>query len=676
MSSYKVLVANRGEIAIRVLRAAEELGWSTVAIYTGNDISHATYADEAVELDNVSRYMDAQYLVDIARRLRCTHVHPAYGFLSENADFATLLAQTSVDGSTPIIFIGPPTEALRTASDKMLARSLATSLQVPVASGTHVQTADDIRSFARSQIGHSRSGSGYPVIIKALDGGGGRGIRIVRQEGEVEDAYKRCLGESPSRQLFVEVAMIGPGWKHVEVQIVGDGTGNVAHLWERECSVQRRFQKIIEVAPSSLPRERVQPLLDASLSMARRLLYRGLGTFEFLVDTKSSDWIFLEVNPRLQVEHTITEEITGVDLVRTSLCLSLPNASLRSIVPHAYPSLPLPNCHAIQLRLTAEDPEKGFQLSTGTMEPSDVAWPGGHGVRVDTWLSSRSRGDGDFVNLPWEIGTDFDSLLAKIIVHAGSFHDASQKAIRALREVRVGKNIKTNLALLAGVVAHPDWRQGTIDTLWLERNLDDVLKLGRQARLRPVAGLRTHSGLISDVASSASSASILIQPGTTFNLSLSPLEERSPSVAQEKHILTVSSVAHNAFPDELSGTLQTSLSPSPLAFHLTRSTSVLSGAAASFESPNPHDPGHVACPLTGKIVELHPALLSQSDGRVKRGETIAVVSVMKMETVITSPVSGQMERLGRGVEEGVIMAEGMLLCILKVDGEGQARSHL
>lgn len=375
-----------------------------------------------------------------------------------------------------------------------------------------------------------------------------------------------------------------------------------------------------------------------------------------------------------------TEEITGVDLVRASLLLSLPNASLKTILPSAYSTLSPPRGHAIQLRLTAEDPTKAFGLSAGTIKSSDVSWPGGHGVRIDTWLSAAPQPEASS-GTSWEIGTDFDSLLAKVIVRGETFQEATQKGLRAIREVQLGKGIKTNVQLLAGVMIHPDWKAGKVDTLWLERFIDAVLDLGREASIRKTTGppIKAQASA-SDSASSAAGGSVLIQPGTTFNLSLTPSDSSS---ATEKHTLTIASVAHNAFPDELSGTLQTSLSSSPFAFHLTRSTSVLGSAAAAFESPNPRDPGHIACPLTGKIVELHPALLGkgdgwvkQGDGWVKQGETLVVISVMKMETVVSAPVSGKVERLGRGVEEGVIMAEGMLLCVFKTDVGEIARSHL
>lgn len=291
-------------------------------------------------------------------------------------------------------------------------------------------------------------------------------------------------------------------------------------------------------------------------------------------------------------------------------------------------------------------------------------------------MSSAPQAEDDS-QVTWEIGTDFDSLLAKIITHGATFEQATQKASRALGETRVGKHIKTNLVLLAGVMLHPDWRAGRIDTLWLERSIDAVLEFGRQASTRKSTNLvAQRSSNDSSSTSSASASSVLIQPGTTFNLSLSSPDSIPSTSDVEKHTLTVSSVAHNAFPEELSGTLQTSLSPTPLAFHLTRSTSVLGAGSASFESPNPRDPGHIPCPLTGKIVELHPALLGKGESSVKQGDTLAIISVMKMETVVSAPVSGTVERLGRGVEEGVIMAEGMLLCVLNVGGAETARSHL
>ncbi|KAF4616510.1 hypothetical protein D9613_008775 [Agrocybe pediades] len=687
----KVLVANRGEIAIRVLRAASELGWDTVALYTENDFSHDTFADQAIKLNTPADYLNVEAIVKAAVNAQCTHIHPGYGFLSESPALPLAL-------DSSITYIGPSPSTLRIASDKMLSRDLADSLNIPIAPGRRVQSAHEAQDFARS--------IGYPVIIKALDGGGGRGIRIVNEEGSLEEAFKRCLGESPSKQLFVEKALTGPGWKHVEVQIIGDGT-DVNHLWERECSVQRRFQKIVEIAPSHLSREDVRPLLDASLKMAKKLQYKGLGTFEFLVnvDTPRRQWVFLEINPRVQVEHTVTgktfeaplnqrsvdalstiEEITGVDLVRAQILLFSPNNKVTLSDLSLLNPPPPPKGHAIQLRITAEDPEKGFQLSPGTLRGRDVNWPGGRGVRVDTWLTSAPI---DGTEEPqWTIGTEFDSLLAKIITKGATFEEATEKAKRSLRELRLGgtngtSKLKTNIAVLLGMLLHHDWRAagGTIDTLWLERNLATVLQLGSnsttKARRRP-KGLdaSVQSTYLPDPGSSPGSGknNVLLQPGSLFHLTLST-PGQTASQSTKKHAITLTTIGQNAFPEALSGSFQsTFLDSKPIEFTLTQSTSASISSSGDFELADPNDPMHVGAPMTGKIVELHAALReaqapSTDDGKrrtlVRKGEPVLVFSVMKMENVIVSPCDGYVRRVGAGVRAGVIIGEGTLICVLE-----------
>ncbi|KAF8055292.1 carboxylase:pyruvate/acetyl-coa/propionyl-CoA [Lyophyllum atratum] len=618
---YKVLVANRGE----------KLGWATVGVYTEGDESHATFADEVVKLSSVSDYLDVGRIVDIAQGSQCTHLHPGYGFLSESPALQQALPAS-------IVFIGPSIETLRTSSDKLLSRNLATSLGIEIAAGTRVTSYHDVHAFARAE--------GFPVMIKALDGGGGRGIRIVDSDDGIQEAFNRCIGESPSRQIFVEKALIGPFWKHIEIQIVGDGSGAVNHLWERECSVQRRFQKVIEFAPSRLPRSVIESLLQSSLKMAAHLNYRGLGTFEYLVNSQTSDWVFLEINPRVQVEHTVTEEIMHIDLVRTQLLLFTPSTTLASLSLAS--SLPLPKGFAVQLRLTAEDPSRSFRLSPGTLNPAAVVWPSGHGIRVDTWLLT---GPFSVDAAPqWTISTEFDSLLAKIIARGNTFEETSQKANRALRELRIGAPISTNCNLLAGVLNHPDWLSGTIDTLWLERNIGETLSHTPTGATVP-----------------APSGNALLYPGTLFQLTLSPSDD---ATSPTKHSLTLSSISHNGFPDRLSGILQTSLSQTPLAFSLSQSTSAAI-ASSAFELANPNDTSHVVSPLTGKIVELHPALVAAKEdvtnehGRiVKKGETLVVLSVMKMESVVTAPYDAPVTRLGKGIKVGVVLGEGTLVCVL------------
>ncbi|KAJ8502625.1 hypothetical protein ONZ45_g11586 [Pleurotus djamor] len=647
----KVLVANRGEITIRILRTAEELGWETATVYTEGDTSHTTFAHEAVKLDSVSDFLNVSRIVEIAKSIQCTHIHPGYGFLSESAVLAAECAKPEVS----LVFIGPSIDTLRIASDKMLSRELAGSVSVNIAPGTRVATSNDVRDFVKKV--------GYPVMIKALDGGGGRGIRVVESEATLEESFKRCLGESPSHQLFVEKALTGPGWKHIEVQIVGDGQGGVTHLWERECSVQRRFQKIVEAAPSSLPRSAIQPLFDASVKLATKLQYKGLGTFEYLVNAQTLEWAFLEINPRVQVEHTITEEITNVDLVRTQFLLSLPSTSLSSlgISSSNYPS----HGYAIQLRITAEDPLQGFRLSPGKISPSDISWPAGRGIRIDTWLNT---GPGTSLTPSWTIGPDFDSLLAKIIVRGASFEEATQKSLRALKEFKLRGEVKTNVELLAGVMSHAAWKEGKIHTLWLESSLDEVMGLGKGVVDSRVAtkGVGADELGVEPLAkaSSGSGGSVMLQPGTVFNLSLTPTEGPSQGVST-KHTLSINSLAHNAFPEQLSGTIQTTLTSSPLTFQLNQSASAAVNSSASIELADPNNASHIGSPLTGKIVELHPALLAKDGPReVKKGDTLAVLSVMKMESVVLAPFSGVVERMGKGIKAGIIINEGTLLAIL------------
>ncbi|KAF8067702.1 carboxylase:pyruvate/acetyl-coa/propionyl-CoA [Lyophyllum atratum] len=631
---HKVLVANRGEIAV----------------YTEGDESHATFAHEAVKLNSVSDYLDVGRIVEIAEG-HCTHLHPGYGFLSESPALQQALPAS-------VVFVGPSIDTLRTSSDKLLSRNLATSLGIKIAAGTRVTSNHDVHAFARAE--------GFPVMIKALDGGGGRGIRIVESDNDIQEAFNRCIGESPSRQIFVEKALIGPFWKHIEIQILGDGSGAVNHLWERECSVQRRFQKVMEFAPSRLPTSVIKSLIESSLKMAAHLIYRGLGTFEYLVNSQTSDWVFLEINPRVQVEHTVTEEIMHIDLVRTQLLLFTPSTTLASLSLASSPALP--KGFAVQLRLTAEDPSRSFRLSPGTLNPAAVVWPSGHGIRVDTWLLTGPFSE-DAVP-QWTISTEFDSLLAKIIARGNTFEETSQKANRALRELRIGAPINTNCNLLAGVLNHPDWLSGTIDTLWLEQNIGEVLRLGKSL-LQPnrfAGALRqTLSHTRTGATVPAPSGNTLLHPGTLFQLTLSPSDD---AMSPTKHNLTLSSISQNGFPDRLSGILQTSLSQTPLAFSLSQSTSAAISSSA-FELANPNDTSHVVSPLTGKIVELHPALVAANEnvtteyGRiVKKGETLVVLSVMKMESVVTAPHDAPVARLGKGIKVGVVLGEGTLVCVL------------
>ena len=333
---------------------------------------------------------------------------------------------------------------------------------------------------------------------------------------------------------------------------------------------------------------------------------------------------------------------------------------------------PLPIAHAIQLRLTAEDPTKGFQLSPGTIDSANIIWPGGNGVRVDTWLTSTPR----FPLRSWSVGTDLDSLLAKIIVRGSSYDEVTARGIRSVLELSLGETVRTNAAVLAGVLLHSDWKSNSIDTLWLERNLDRVLDLGRGAVDARKAPLEISTPTTTSSISNHSGGGIRLQPGSLFNLSFSSSDSTGSSAPPLKHTITLSSIGQNAFPETLTGTLQTSLLPSPIRFSLSQSTSA-AVASDAFELANPNDGNHVGTPLTAKVVELHSALTAASaDGApqpVRKGETLVVLSVMKMENVVLAPFDGFVQRVGKGVRVGVVVGEGTLLCVVERRNEMASR---
>ncbi|WP_406165892.1 carboxyl transferase domain-containing protein [Streptomyces sp. NBC_00996] len=429
MGAAAVLVANRGEIAVRVLRAASELGLRTVAVYADGDDPHLRRADEAVPLKD---YLDADAIVTAARNTGCAFLHPGYGFLSEDAAFARRCAAAG------ITFVGPSPEVLDLFGDKARARALAVRLQVPVLPGTDgAATLDEAREFL----------AGGPLMIKAVGGGGGRGMRVVRSDRELAEAWERCRSEARQSfgrgELYVERLLEGA--RHIEVQIVGDATGAVTHLWERDCSAQRRHQKLIEIAPApELADSTRQMLLSAALRMARATHCTGLVTFEFLVQGEEL-FHFIEANPRLQVEHTVTEEVTGVDLVAAQLRLAA-GGTLEELGLAGPP--PAPRGFAVQTRVNAEvtSADGTVRPSAGRLTRFDV--PTGPGVRVDTAMRAGTQVD-----------VRYDSLLAKVIAHVP--HDvaaACERARRALDEFGIA-GVRTGIPLLRTVLDRPGfWR--------------------------------------------------------------------------------------------------------------------------------------------------------------------------------------------------------------------------
>lgn len=453
----KLLIANRGEIAIRISQTANELGYATIAVYPEDDAEslHVQQADESVQIPGTGAqaYLDIVEIINAAKTCSADAVHPGYGFLSENPDFAKACNDAGIN------FVGPTAEQLSIFGNKAGARALAEELGVPLVPGTNEDTS--LAAVTDFQNQHPDKG----VVIKAISGGGGRGMRIVEDRNDIEKSYERCRSEAKlafgDDRVYVELLI--PRARHIEVQIVGDGIGGVTHLWERDCSTQRQNQKIVEVAPSpDLPDTTRTALLEASVSMASHASYRGVGTFEFLVNADQPDeFFFIEANARLQVEHTVTEAITGLDLVALQLQISAGStlADLGLTTPPAITG------YAIQCRINMETPgKKGlFKPTGGTINVFEP--PTGPGLRVDT-----------FGYAGYKTSTRYDSLLAKLIVHSKSdnFSVCAEKTVRALRQFRL-EGFNVNLPFLRTLVASSDFQDASITTRYVDTNLASLV---------------------------------------------------------------------------------------------------------------------------------------------------------------------------------------------------------
>ncbi len=467
MPFRKLLIANRGEIAIRIARAAAESGLTTVAIHPADDAAslHVRIADHAEQIPGrgARAYLDIEAVIAAAKAAGCDALHPGYGFLSENADLARRCAEEG------ITFVGPSPEALRLFGDKVAAKELAKRCGVPIIAGTvGPSTLEEVQAFFASL------GDKPAVMIKAMAGGGGRGMRVVERAEDLADAYARCQSEAKAAFGYegVYAERLIRNARHIEVQIIGDRHGNVSQLWERECTIQRRNQKLIEIAPSpSLPDGLRSRIVEAAKTLAAAANYDSLGTFEFLVDGEAGEgdgaFAFIEANPRLQVEHTVTEEVLSVDLVRSQLAVA--GGAMLAALGLDQASVPRPLGFAIQLRVNMETMDaKGATKPTGgtlaVFEP-----PSGPGVRVDT-----------FGYAGYTTCAAYDSLLAKVIVHGrGDWAEAVAKASRALREFRVG-GVATNIPLLQAILAHTDFKANRVSTSFIDRHVADLVEAAQQ----------------------------------------------------------------------------------------------------------------------------------------------------------------------------------------------------
>jgi len=468
----KLMAANRGEIATRIVRAASELGIKTTGIYAYEDrfTQHRYKCDQAFALDStkgpVAQYLDIPGIVKICQTNGVQAVHPGYGFLSENENFAKALTKAG------ITFVGPTVSNLTSFGNKATARQIAVDCKVPVVPGSDEAFATV--QAAREWIEDPANNCSYPVIVKALMGGGGRGIRIVLTPDLLESQFTQASNEALNAvgdgRCFVEKYVENP--RHIEVQCLGDGTGDVVHLWDRDCSVQRRHQKVVEIAPAQdVPAAARAAILDDAVRMLEREKYRNAGTVEFLLD-KHGHHYFMEVNPRVQVEHTVTEEVTGIDIVQSQIMIAS-GKTLRDL-GLTQESIPEPtNVFAMQCRVTTEDPSQDFRPDTGTINVFRM--PAGMGIRLD-----------DGPGFPGaQITPHYDSLLVKITAKARNRKEAAAKLVRALKEFRV-RGVKTNKSFLLNVLLHEQFMDGVVDTGFIAANptlLDPLREQDRAQKL-------------------------------------------------------------------------------------------------------------------------------------------------------------------------------------------------
>ncbi|WP_097459023.1 acetyl-CoA carboxylase biotin carboxylase subunit [Mangrovitalea sediminis] len=442
MKIRKVLIANRGEIAVRIARACQEMGIKAVAIHSEADryALHVKKADEAhsIGADPLTGYLNPHHIVNLAVETGCDALHPGYGFLSENATLAAVCRERGIR------FIGPSADVIRKMGDKTEARTAAIAAGVPVTPGSkgNLRDLDDAVKQAEA--------IGYPVMLKATSGGGGRGIRRCNDEKELRQNYERVISEATkafgSADVFLEKCIVNP--RHIEVQVLADSHGNVIHLFERDCSIQRRNQKLIELAPSpQLDEAQRQYIGDLAVRVSREVGYENAGTVEFLL-ADNGDFYFMEMNTRVQVEHTITEQITGVDIVKEQIRIAAGEALRFKQEDIAYKGF------AAQFRINAEDPKNGFLPSFGRI--SRYYSPGGPGVRTDAAIYTG-----------YEIPPYYDSMCAKLIVWAMDWQELIERSQRALNDMSIF-GIKTTIPYYQEILKHEEFRSGSFNTGFVE----------------------------------------------------------------------------------------------------------------------------------------------------------------------------------------------------------------
>ncbi|MDG5758303.1 acetyl-CoA carboxylase biotin carboxylase subunit [Natronococcus sp. A-GB1] len=589
----KLLVANRGEIAVRVMQACEELGIETVAVYSDADRSagHVTYADEAYNIGPApaSRsYLDGDAIIEVADRAGADAIHPGYGFLAENAGFAS-----AVEDAEGITWVGPPSDAMTALGEKTNARRILQAADVPVVPGTTepVESAGEVRELGAK--------FGYPVAIKAEGGGGGRGMKIVRDDDEVDDALESAKREGEAYfdndSVYVEKFLENP--KHVEVQILADEHGTALHLGERDCSLQRRHQKVIEEAPSpALDADLREAIGDAARRGVQEAGYTNAGTVEFLVE--NGEFYFMEVNTRIQVEHTVSEEVTGIDIVREQLRIAAGEE-----LPYSQDDVELDG-HAMEFRINAENPADGFAPTPGTLTTYDP--PSGLGVRIDDAIS---RGD--------EIAGDYDSMIAKLIVRAPTRERCLERSRRALVHFDVG--VETTVPFHRLMLTDDTFRAGEHTTNYLDETVseDDL-----------AAAVERWSTAVDDDGGTAGGATndlVVEVDGRRFDVAVTGELSRGASSASETG-------------DETTST-----------------TSSTGGTGAGADQVTASDA--ITAEMQGTVLSVNV----EPGDNVARGEVVCVLEAMKMENDVVAPAAGTVSDVAVTDGESVDMGDPLVV---------------
>lgn len=653
----KLLVANRGEIARRVFRTCRDMGIATVAVYSDADVDapFVREADEAVPLGGLlpsESYLRGDRVIEAALLVEADAVHPGYGFLSENAEFAR---QCAAAGLT---FVGPSPKVIELMGSKLTARDLMEEAGVPVLPGRDLTgVVDDAVPALADEVG-------WPILVKASYGGGGRGMRVVREPTELLDAIASARREAGAafgnETVFLERYVDEP--RHVEIQIFGDQQGTIVHLNERECSIQRRHQKIVEESPSTAVDAALRAEMgSAAVEAGRTLGYVGAGTVEFLL-APDGRFYFLEVNTRLQVEHPVTELVTGLDLVR----LQLDVAAGTPLPPEAIE--PALRGHAVEVRLYAEDPAHDFLPAAGTLE--EFAIDLGPGVRLDSGVES-----GDVVS------TNYDPMLAKVIAHGATREEATARLARALRRSRI-HGPTTNRALLVGILEHPDFVAGRVDTHFLDRVSPSELLGAAASGLEQVVAL---AAALAEQAAARASATVLASIPSGFRTTPSQLQTRAYLLDGEE--VTVGYRLGRAPTYEVDGAVveATVLGATASAVDLVsggvrRRFRVTATSSATYVDwadgslvlrPVPRFPdaadhvvaGSLLAPMPGTVVRVPVA---ESD-TVTAGQTVMVVEAMKMEHAIKADADGIVTSLP--VKVGQAVDAGQVLIVLEGAGD-------